>query len=567
MNQLRSLDLFEDPMISDFTLHLHQAPGVQWMRYQENRLLKDGCIAGGILADDMGTGKTREYVALCEANLVPTTLIIAPSNIITQICVEILTISDRLSVFKIEDRYFSHVTLNDNQEIISRKLKKNKGESFFKPGVLVINSETLTSSENEALINSIEWYRIIIDEAHILRNGTKTQFYNSLMNVRQPSIEIDGIKKRLGSRFAVTGTPIQNDIEDIVWIFRIIDNRLFTQSSYEINALKYYISIGLFRRNKDQISPYLKQLMKFPEKPPNIMMVDVEFADTDCSRFVATQSSEQIYDLFSKDERFHNDLLKDEKAFIIARMAQTCSIGYKADSIINQHQLLSEPFEGGFHGNSYVGPKSKNENVKQIISSRRGQSFVIFHSFFKVRDSLKPLLSSYFQEYTFKEISGELKNASDRYKILMECNDLISRGYPVILYSSISSTAEGLNYQAFQNSIIMDQGANPQDEMQAMTRIYRIGQLNEVNIWIMSIKSIPYYYGTISVDERLEELKSIKLPYAELIDKNNAAWFFVRYYITLSDGRRECGVIFDEEFEKLPSGPGGPNSVGPKEIC
>lgn len=568
MTTLRSRDIFEDPNVSDFSLYAYQATSVQWMRFQEFNLLNDGCIAGGINSDEMGLGKTRQYVALCEANLVPTTLVIAPNNILTQVALEFLNLSKRINVFKIEDQFFSYITLKpgSNTEIVIKKLKPNKNQSIWFPCVVLANSKTLESSNNQKLVNKFEWYRVIIDEAHILRNGDNTIFYEAQLAIRQPTIEINGIKKRLGSRFAITGTPIQNDPRDVVSLFRSIDSRLFTNANHNLDEVKYYISKGLFRRSRNQISPYMKKMINFPEFEPNITMSYIEFADTELARYVAALSSEQIFDEFTKNSKFKYDLLRDEKAFIIAKVAQTHSVGHQSSSLMNQQQLLSEPFQDGYNGEQYLGKKTKVERIINIIQAHRGESFVVFHSYFKIRNSIKALLVELFPEYVFHELSGEIEDLNKRHEILMACNESIDNGIPVILFSLTKATSEGLNYQKFSHMLILDQDANPQNEMQAITRIYRIGQMRQVHIWILGIKMINFYYGSISIDKRLEEIKDMKRPYSELIDEN-AAKYFRRYHFVNNLGERESGTFFGSEFERTPPGiPGGHDSVGPIQI-
>ena len=113
--QVSSKDIFEDPDITDFTLFPIQATAVQWMRTIENKMTNHGEMAGGVLADEMGLGKTIMMTSLCEANLVPTTLVIAPLNTIQQIARQFLKTAQRLHIFKIDDHQFlSHLTWEIN---------------------------------------------------------------------------------------------------------------------------------------------------------------------------------------------------------------------------------------------------------------------------------------------------------------------------------------------------------------------------------------------------------------------------------------------------------------------
>jgi len=92
--QINSKLIFDDPNISDFTLFPYQATAVQWLRTMENNLTVRNSMKGGILADDMGFGKTKMVAALCESNYVPNTLIITPLNLMDQMVYEIKMLSN-----------------------------------------------------------------------------------------------------------------------------------------------------------------------------------------------------------------------------------------------------------------------------------------------------------------------------------------------------------------------------------------------------------------------------------------------------------------------------------------
>jgi SNF2 family DNA or RNA helicase len=569
MMQLKSEDIFEDPNISKFELFPFQATAVQWMRWVENRVLIPGEMAGGILADDMGFGKTIMMSALCESNIVPTTLIVAPLSVINQIALQILKISKRLQIFTINDEHFFSIielkTVNGIQYCASRKLYESKQQNFDIPGVLIVNREKLTqNSKSLNLIKRFNWYRILVDEAHMMRHGTDTTFYQPLCDIPQPMVTINGNLVRIGSRFAITGTPIQNDYNDLVNIFNFIDRRHVISSNNKLNDLARLIRTNLFRRNKNNITPEMKQIMKYPDKPPTIHDLPIYFQETQLSKNLENKTFSEIEEYIRSDGRIENSILYDERSFLIYMTAQIAST---TNNVVNLYKtFLSYPYEHSIKGKAYKGKNTKVDTIVNLIKSKNGESFVIFHLYDQIKDVLKVILPQFFQDYIFLSIGGQDKIES-RDLILLQANKHIEDGKKVIMFSSIKATSEGLNYQKFSNEIILDHNANPQEENQTINRVCRIGQENDVNIYFLSTQPFKNGYGIVNVDDRYKEIKEIKSSQADIIEQDNAAWFFRRYTYKNKNGFRESGVAFHPVFENEFKGKqNGPDSVGPREI-
>lgn len=568
MQQLRSRDIF-GPEVSDFTVFPPQATAIQWMRYIESTITDDGKMCGGVLADGMGLGKTRDMSSLCEVNIVPATLIVAPLNTIIQTAREFLKTAKRLRIFELKDGYVSRLKLkmvDGKERVVSEKLDASRGQVFIPPGVLFANKEKFQNANYQAVINSFLWFRILIDEAHVLRNGTDTQFYSILMNIPGPEVEVNGRMVRFQSRFAITGTPIQNSKDDLSFLFKWIDNRSFTNPRLKDDDLMYYIMNNLFRRSKNNITPTMKEIMRFPKNEPLIHLCDVEPKVTEFSIRVSKMQLPAIKEAM-KDIRFTNEVLTDERAYIIIRAAEIRSQNTSNDPILHLRSALSYPFNSVIIPGKYRGPNTKMNIIKDIVRSLDGQSIVIFHQFGPIKDAMAIELGSTFPEYKFKEINGKQTSMTIRDKVLMDCNDFIDAEQPVILFSSLKATSEGLNYQKFSKMVIVDQDPNPQQEYQAMTRIYRIGQEDDAVIWMMSMAPLIVGGDRVDIDGRLQDLKHEKEPLADIIDNRNAAWFFRRYYFKNQHGRMESGTCFDVDFENQKKGlSGGPDSVGPLEI-
>ena len=77
----------------------YQYDGIQWALDKEH----NSEHYGGLLADEVGLGKTFQMIALILANKVSKSLVLVPKSLINQWCTEISNYTDALNVIKIEN--------------------------------------------------------------------------------------------------------------------------------------------------------------------------------------------------------------------------------------------------------------------------------------------------------------------------------------------------------------------------------------------------------------------------------------------------------------------------------
>ncbi|KAJ4007318.1 hypothetical protein NW752_007702 [Fusarium irregulare] len=219
---------------------------------------------GGIVADPMGLGKTLTMIALVATDLessadvmdtdegchpdVPATLIVVPPPLMG-------TWEEQLTEHVVEGRltYRRH-----HREDRLRSLDELKAFNIVLTTYHTISAEwSHSNSSKTSFIHSVRWKRIILDEAHLIRNG------NSRM-----SQAICALDSR--SRWAVTGTPLQNRLGDLATLFKFIraypytDRRCFDadishiwkvgQYQEAIKRLKRLSKCLLLRRDKGTVS-------------------------------------------------------------------------------------------------------------------------------------------------------------------------------------------------------------------------------------------------------------------------------------------------------------------------
>ena len=172
----------------------HQVDGLKWMLEHEEKpiLHSEPSHYGGILAYDMGLGKTIMTLGLLLCNYKEKTLIVVPAIILEQ--------WDE-TIYK----YINHKALIWHGE-------KKKDNLLDKP-IIVTTYHQLLQKDTELLKQTYD--RIIFDEAHHLKNKT-TKLYKLVCNIKCPI------------KWLLTGTPIQNDIYNLYNLFYILNPNIQT---------------------------------------------------------------------------------------------------------------------------------------------------------------------------------------------------------------------------------------------------------------------------------------------------------------------------------------------------
>ncbi|KAK4055289.1 hypothetical protein OIV83_000572 [Microbotryomycetes sp. JL201] len=215
--------------IPGMNVHLlpHQLIGVAWMVEQEVK----GKNYGAILADDMGLGKTIQTIGLMCKNpskedTCKTTLIIAPLSLLSQWKEEIeeKCQANRFSVHIYHGKGRSEMTKKKHllrhdvilttyhtllgeypDEEAAQKRAKKQAKQNGHPD----NWEQYIETTRKGLLFQTEWFRVVLDEAHVIRNR-QTKMSRAVTH-------LDSL-----FRWCLTGTPILNSLADIYALLRFL---------------------------------------------------------------------------------------------------------------------------------------------------------------------------------------------------------------------------------------------------------------------------------------------------------------------------------------------------------
>ncbi|NXX45214.1 TTF2 factor, partial [Tricholaema leucomelas] len=279
----------EDPSGLKVPLLLHQKQALAWLLWRENQRPH-----GGVLADDMGLGKTLTMIALIlaqkqlktekksdtsemwlskyDSTVVPScsTLIVCPASLIhhwkkeidRHVCCGRLRVClyhgpNRDKHAKVLSGYDVVVT---TYSLVCKEVPTSKGEGEVPAEDYDVESG---SSPCSPLLR-VAWARIILDEAH---------------NIKNPKVQtsIAVCKLRASARWAVTGTPIQNDLLDMYSLLRFLRCSPFDEYKvwkYQVDnntkkggeRLSLLTKSLLLRRTKDQLDSSGKRLVPLPQR-------------------------------------------------------------------------------------------------------------------------------------------------------------------------------------------------------------------------------------------------------------------------------------------------------------
>ena len=454
----------EVPKVLNNTLRYYQKIGFKWLK------TLDKYRFGGILADDMGLGKTiqmlsiiMDYVQNAPKTERRASIVVSPSSLTLNWQNEAAKFTNNLQ------------TLVINGTLAERKDKIKNIKDYD----LVITSYDLLKRDIDLYKeNKYQFRYIIADEAQYLKNS-------NTQNAK-------AIKKILAdTRYALTGTPIENSLAELWSIFDyIMPGYLFSykkfKSLYEIpivkdrdmkamEKLKMLIEPFVLRRTKTEV------LTELPEKTVTILNSEMEEEQKNIYISYLAQAREEVAQEIKVNgiEKSHIKILA-----LLTRLRQICC-----------HPSL-------FIKDYNLGSSKLNQCLEIIEDAVKSEHKILLFSGYT---SMFPIIEEQLQQLNIKylKLTGATK-VDERIEMVDEFNE--NPNIKVFLIS-LKAGGTGLNLTGADMVIHYDPWWNISTENQATDRAYRIGQKNNVQVYKLITKD--------SIEEKMYELQQKK---AELID-------------------------------------------------
>ncbi|KAI9014453.1 SNF2 family N-terminal domain-containing protein [Phycomyces nitens] len=199
--------------IKAIDLKSYQLLGINWllMLYRKNI----SCI----LADEMGLGKTAQVIGflarLKEIGEKGPHLIVVPASTLANWMREIERFCPELNVLCYYDKAEVRRELQD-------LILYNPNHGYN----IVLTSYTIAtqSKEDRSALKKMKFKSLILDEGHMIKNCTSAR-YSALMSYKIPF------------RLLVTGTPLQNNLQELVSLLIFIMPTMFTDFEDEVRTI------------------------------------------------------------------------------------------------------------------------------------------------------------------------------------------------------------------------------------------------------------------------------------------------------------------------------------------
>lgn len=353
---------------------------------------------------------------------------------------------------------------------------------------LVITSYDLLKRDIELYEKEDYSFRFIIaDEAQYLKNSN-TQNAKSIKKIKAET------------RYALTGTPIENSLAELWSIFDfIMPGYLFSyrkfKNTYEMpiikgedeNAmqkLKMLIEPFVLRRTKKEV---LKEL---PDK--TVTVLNNEMCEEQRNLYInyLARAKQEVA------EKVKLNGYEKSKMQILAALTRL-------------RQICCHP---GLFINDYNEGSSKLEQCMEIIKEavKSGHKILLFSGYTSMFEIIEKELNK--EQIQYLKLTGSTK-VDERIKMVDEFNQ---NSEIQIFLISLKAGGTGLNLTGADMVIHYDPWWNLSTENQATDRAYRIGQKNNVQVYKLITKN--------SIEEKIYELQEKKSKLADNMLETNTVF-------------------------------------------
>lgn len=411
--------------MNDSILKPHQISGVEWLVDREfptdSEFRGEPMARGGILADEVGLGKTIQSIYLMMRNKMKT-LIVVPKSLVKQWMEETDKFGPDLKMRYVNN--FADFDPDDDTCIVSSSI-------FNKANVVIGNTP----------IHNVHWGRLIIDESHSIKNK-KSKLHKNLL-----CLDAD-------IRWCLTATPVMNKMDDFVSLLGFVGVSKFVCQGYKDDTVNTFVK----RRTKDDV--------KHTDPSLNLPDLRVEVCRIPFSSKEEKQLYTDVYNDTHERIRKKSNLTAIEILEMLLRVRQVCA--YPQCYIDGMKKKFKMDMEDWSHESTKVN------TVTSDVLKVADQKSIIFCQFKKEMAGYQRSL--YEHGIRSVRIDGDMTIDERMESIqIFKDNDEI----PVIIIQ-IHTGGQGYNLQCAQNVFITCPTWNPCTEYQAIGRAHRTGQTKKV---------------------------------------------------------------------------------------
>lgn len=426
---------YKVPKSLNTKLRKYQEEGFNWLKNIKKLNL------GGILSDEMGLGKTIQTISFLlseHEKIKGISLVIVPTSLLYNWKEEFCKFAPSLKIGIVHGK--------ENKNIVN-----------------VNEFDIVLTTYGFVRINCNDFYNIDFENI-ILDEG---------QNINNPKTQISKVIKKIKgkNKFVLTGTPIENNLNELWSLFDFImkgylhtfeefKNRFVKQDNLE--ELRTLISPYILRREKKDV------LLELPQK-------------NEINYFVEnTYEQDKIYKGFTKEIK---ENIKNENNSIVIFSYLT-----KIRQICLDPSLIIEGYSGGSGKINFIKEYVKNNKHKHKI--------LLFSQFTSVLKKIEEYLSDENIENLYLDGSTPSKKRIDMVDEFNKNKDIR------IFLISLKAGGTGLNLTSADTVIHFDPWWNPSIENQATDRAHRIGQKSDVNVLKLIAKN--------TIEEKILKLQEEK---------------------------------------------------------
>lgn len=438
-------------------LRSYQKTGFKWLK------ILDKYGFGGILADDMGLGKTIQLLAVI-LSYIEDNKDAKPSIVV---CPSSLSLNWKSEIDKFAPKIKTLVIHGNAEERIKQIEKINKYN-------LIITSYDLLKRDIDIYKEKKYNFKYIIaDEAQYIKN-------NNTQNAR--AIKVIEAE----TRYALTGTPIENSLSELWSIFDfIMPGYLFRYKRFKelyempivrdndstaMKKLKTLIEPFILRRTKKEV------LTELPDKSITILNNEMQ------------EEQLKLYLSYMSDAR------KEVKQEIADNGFEKSQIKILA-LLMRLRQICCHP---SLFISNYKGESSKLNQCIELLKDAilSGHKILLFSGYSSMLEIIEKELKK--ENIKYFKLTGQTK-VGDRIKLVDEFN---SNDEIKVFLISLKAGGTGLNLIGADMVIHYDPWWNLSAENQATDRTYRIGQKKNVQVYKLITKD--------SIEEKIYDLQERK---------------------------------------------------------